>query len=167
MDLDQLPLAAAAPEWYSEKAATIACYAVASGIFTVLGVAPPVLGSKTVTDLLLNGLTGPVGACFAVEPDPQKAAALIARHIDPVEKKPLFHFLPGSRSYSIATPGCNFRCKHCQNADISQLPRDRGGMIVGEGVEPASLGALTMPDVSRCTIVTFAAPAANCAFEKA
>ena len=40
VDLDQLPVAAAAPEWYSEKAATIACYAVASGIFTVLGVAP-------------------------------------------------------------------------------------------------------------------------------
>jgi pyruvate formate lyase activating enzyme len=54
---------------------------------------------------------------------------VIARNIDPIEKKPLFHFLPGSRSYSIATPGCNFRCKHCQNADISQLPRDRAGMV--------------------------------------
>jgi pyruvate formate lyase activating enzyme len=38
---------------------------------------------------------------------------VIARHVDPIEKKPLFHFQPGSLSYSIATPGCNFHCKHC------------------------------------------------------
>jgi pyruvate formate lyase activating enzyme len=64
---------------------------------------------------------------------------VIARNIDPVEKKPLFHFRPGSLSYSIAAPGCNFRCKHCQNADISQLPRDRGGIVPGENVSPASI----------------------------
>lgn len=46
---------------------------------------------------------------------------LIAAHIDPIEKKPLFHFLPGSQSYSIAATGCNFRCSWCQNWDISQL----------------------------------------------
>ncbi|MCD4739844.1 AmmeMemoRadiSam system radical SAM enzyme [archaeon] len=40
---------------------------------------------------------------------------------DPVEKKPLFHFLPGSQTFSIATPGCNFRCLHCQNSSISQV----------------------------------------------
>ena len=73
VDLDQLPVAAAAPEWYSEKAATIACYAVASGIFTVLGVAPPILGSAAVTDLLLNGLEPHLGAKFAVQPDPIQA----------------------------------------------------------------------------------------------
>jgi carbon-monoxide dehydrogenase catalytic subunit len=82
VDLDQLPLAAAAPEWYSEKAVTIACYAVASGIFTVLGVTPPVLGSAAVTDLLLNGLEAHLGAKFAVEPDPGKAADLIIRHVE-------------------------------------------------------------------------------------
>jgi anaerobic carbon-monoxide dehydrogenase catalytic subunit len=82
VDVDQLPVAAAAPEWYSEKAAAIACYAVASGVYTVLGVAPPVLGSKTVTDVLLNGITAHLGACFAVEPDPQKAAGLIIRHVE-------------------------------------------------------------------------------------
>ncbi len=49
---------------------------------------------------------------------------LIAENIDPIEKKPLFHFLPSSPSYSIATVGCNFRCLHCQNFDISQMPRD-------------------------------------------
>jgi carbon-monoxide dehydrogenase catalytic subunit len=82
VDIDQLPLAAAAPEWYSEKAATIACYAVASGITTVLGVTPPVLGSATVTELLLKGLEGPLGATFAVEPDPAKAADLIISHVE-------------------------------------------------------------------------------------
>ncbi|RJR32626.1 MAG: anaerobic carbon-monoxide dehydrogenase catalytic subunit [Deltaproteobacteria bacterium] len=82
VDLDQLPVAAAAPEWYSEKAATIACYAVASGIYTVLGVAPPVLGSAAVTDLLVNGLEAHLGAKFAVEPDPAKAAALIINHVE-------------------------------------------------------------------------------------
>lgn len=48
---------------------------------------------------------------------------LISMHIDPIEKKPLFHFLPGSRSYSIATVGCNLRCMHCQNFEISEYPR--------------------------------------------
>ncbi|MGA1867240.1 MAG: AmmeMemoRadiSam system radical SAM enzyme [bacterium] len=45
---------------------------------------------------------------------------LIAMHIDPIEKKPLYHFLPGSQSLSIATPGCNFKCDFCQNWQISQ-----------------------------------------------
>jgi pyruvate formate lyase activating enzyme len=49
----------------------------------------------------------------------------IAKHVDPVEKKPLLHFQPGSTVYSIATPGCNFRCQWCQNADISQNPDER------------------------------------------
>lgn len=48
---------------------------------------------------------------------------VIARHIDPIEKKPLFHFAPGSRSYSIATVGCNLKCLHCQNYEISQYPK--------------------------------------------
>jgi pyruvate formate lyase activating enzyme len=63
---------------------------------------------------------------------------IIARNIDPIEKKPLFHFQPGSTSYSIATVGCNFRCLHCQNADISQMPRETG-TIVGEEVPSEEL----------------------------
>ncbi len=46
--------------------------------------------------------------------------AISAEHCDPVEKKPLFHFLPGSLTYSIATVGCNFTCLHCQNYSLSQ-----------------------------------------------
>ncbi|MEA4812959.1 MAG: AmmeMemoRadiSam system radical SAM enzyme [Anaerolineaceae bacterium] len=45
---------------------------------------------------------------------------LIAEHADPIEKKPLYHFLPGSKTYSVASPGCNLRCAWCQNWDISQ-----------------------------------------------
>ena len=48
---------------------------------------------------------------------------LISKNVDPIEKKPLYHFLPGSRAFSIATPGCNFRCEWCQNWQISQMPR--------------------------------------------
>jgi len=43
-----------------------------------------------------------------------------AVHVDPIEKKPLFHFLPGSKAFSIAAAGCNFRCLNCQNWTISQ-----------------------------------------------
>lgn len=46
---------------------------------------------------------------------------LIARNLDPIEKKPLYHFFPGSTSYSIATVGCNFQCGFCQNWQISQV----------------------------------------------
>lgn len=44
----------------------------------------------------------------------------VAEQVDPIEKKPLFHLLPGSKSYSVATVGCNFRCLNCQNYRISQ-----------------------------------------------
>jgi pyruvate formate lyase activating enzyme len=57
---------------------------------------------------------------------------LIAQHVDPIEKKPLYHVLPSSLSYSIATVGCNFKCRFCQNADIAQLPTESKGMIVGD-----------------------------------
>ena len=64
---------------------------------------------------------------------------VIARNIDPIEKKPLFHFLPGSRSYSIATVGCNFKCRFCQNADIAQMPSDHDGMIMGDTFAPEDI----------------------------
>ncbi|MGB9724512.1 MAG: AmmeMemoRadiSam system radical SAM enzyme [Chloroflexia bacterium] len=60
---------------------------------------------------------------------------LVSMAVDPVEKKPLFHFYPGTGAFSIATVGCNFRCRFCQNADISQWPRERGE-VVGEDVPP-------------------------------
>ncbi|MEM2228143.1 MAG: radical SAM protein, partial [Candidatus Bathyarchaeia archaeon] len=60
---------------------------------------------------------------------------LIAKAVDPIEKKPLFHFYPGTFAYSIATVGCNFRCLNCQNYEISQLPRERK-TILGENTTP-------------------------------
>ena len=81
IDIADLPVAASAPEWYSEKAAAIGLYAVASGIYTHLGLPPNITGSETVTNLALGGLEGVVGACFAVEPDPFKAAELIDARI--------------------------------------------------------------------------------------
>lgn len=82
VDIDALPLAGAAPEWYSEKAVAIGTYVVASGIYTILGTAPPVFGSPNVVGLLTKGLQDVFGATFAVEPDPNRAAALIRRHIE-------------------------------------------------------------------------------------
>jgi carbon-monoxide dehydrogenase catalytic subunit len=66
----------------SEKAVSIGAYVVSSGVFTVLGTVPPVLGSQAVTALLTEGLNEVIGASFAVEPNPFKAADLMIRHID-------------------------------------------------------------------------------------
>ncbi len=82
VDISDLPLAGAAPEWYSEKAATIGSYFVASGVYTVLGPMPPITGSINVVKLLTEGLEDVVGATFAVEPDPEKAAVMIRQHIE-------------------------------------------------------------------------------------
>jgi len=66
---------------------------------------------------------------------------IIAEYIDPIEKKPLFNFLPGSRAFSIGTVGCNFRCKHCQNFDISQYPHEHKGEIIGQDRTPEQIVA--------------------------
>lgn len=85
-DISDLPVAGSAPEWYSEKAATIGCYFVASGVFTHLGPMPPITGSLNVVKLLTEGLNDVVGATFAVEPDPEKAAKIIIGHIEAKRK---------------------------------------------------------------------------------
>jgi pyruvate formate lyase activating enzyme len=64
---------------------------------------------------------------------------LVSENIDPIEKKPMFHFLPGSRSLSIATVGCNFQCRHCQNYQISQYPKLHNGEITGTNRSPESV----------------------------
>lgn len=77
VDISDLPVAASSPEWYSEKAAAIGTYAVASGIDCHLGHPPNITGSALVTNLALTGLKDLVGASFLVEPDPFKAADLL------------------------------------------------------------------------------------------
>ncbi len=63
---------------------------------------------------------------------------IIASHIDPIEKKPFFHFLPGSYSLSIATVGCNFTCLFCQNWEISQKYK-KADFIPGENLSPQEI----------------------------
>ncbi|MFN3870064.1 MAG: AmmeMemoRadiSam system radical SAM enzyme [Aquificaceae bacterium] len=62
-----------------------------------------------------------------------------AINIDPIEKKPLYHFLPGSLSLSIGTVGCNFSCKFCQNWEISQYPQSHNYEIFGEEIKPEEI----------------------------
>ncbi len=64
----------------------------------------------------------------------------ISQNIDPIEKKPLFHFYPASTTYSIATPGCNFRCAWCQNWEISQMPKQQH-LIAGYEATPKAIVA--------------------------
>ena len=63
---------------------------------------------------------------------------LVAMNVDPIEKKPLFHFLPGTTSLSIAAAGCNFQCDFCQNWQISQQPR-MGGEARSQAVTPMEI----------------------------
>jgi carbon-monoxide dehydrogenase catalytic subunit len=81
-DVSDLPVAGAAPEWFSEKALTIGQYFVASGVFTVFGATWPTTGSPEVTEHLFGGLEKMYGAMWAFETDPIKAAQRMIEHID-------------------------------------------------------------------------------------
>ena len=83
---------------------------------------------------------------------------VVAQHVDPIEKKPLFHFYPGSLSYSIATVGCNFKCKFCQNADIAQMPKDHQGAIVGKFKTPDEIVAAAKKHNCRSIAYTYTEP---------
>ena len=82
---------------------------------------------------------------------------VISTNVDPIAKKPLFHVAPGSRSFSMATVGCNFRCTFCQNHSISQMPRDRG-TIAGEDIPPRVLAELAQGSRSRSIAYTYTEP---------
>ncbi len=82
---------------------------------------------------------------------------VIARHVDPIEKKPLFHFLPGSLSYSVATAGCNFKCSFCQNSDISQMPADYKN-IIGEEISPSAIVKDALASGSSTIAYTYTEP---------
>lgn len=76
-------------------------------------------------------------------------------HVDPVEKKPLFHFLPGSKSFSIAVAGCVLRCMNCQNWDISQkTPEETKHAGSGEfRVQPGGPMPASVDDIARMTLM--------------
>ncbi len=82
---------------------------------------------------------------------------IIAKHIDPIEKKPLFHFYPGSGSYSISTVGCNLRCLHCQNFEISQYPKVHED-IPGEDMTPQDVVSLALRYGCKSISYTYTEP---------
>ncbi len=82
---------------------------------------------------------------------------VIAQQIDPIEKKPLYHFYPGSRSYSIATRGCNFRCQWCQNSEIAQMP-DAAPVSMGIDESPAEIVAAARAHGCKSISYTYTEP---------
>jgi len=82
---------------------------------------------------------------------------VIAENIDPIEKKPLYHFLPDTFSLSIATVGCNFRCQWCQNADISQCAKDinRNEITNKMGVEMEPAQIVVEAQKNKCPSISY------------
>jgi pyruvate formate lyase activating enzyme len=83
---------------------------------------------------------------------------VIAAHIDPIEKKPLYHFLPGTTSFSIATIGCNFRCPFCQNWQISQAGREDRGFGGGQALSPEEIVGAAKKRGCRSISYTYTEP---------
>ena len=84
---------------------------------------------------------------------------IIAENVDPVEKKPLYHFIPGTRTFSIASPGCNFRCSFCQNWRISQIGENQ--LIPHEYLneyEPATIVAGAKRHLCKTIAYTYSEP---------
>ena len=80
-------------------------------------------------------------------------AQTVSANVDPIEKKPLYHFLPGTGAFSIATVGCNFRCDFCQNADISQASKGRGWGRWGQELPPEQVVELAQK--YRCASIAY------------
>jgi pyruvate formate lyase activating enzyme len=81
----------------------------------------------------------------------------ISAAVDPIEKKPLFHFKPGSKAFSVATAGCNFRCSFCQNAEISQMPRERQ-QLEGREIAPETLVKTALAQQCASIAYTYTEP---------
>jgi len=81
-----------------------------------------------------------------------------AVNIDPVEKKPMFHFLPNTKAFSLGTVGCNFSCKFCQNFDISQYPKEHNYKIFGKELPPENIVALALENGCKSIAYTYNEP---------
>lgn len=81
---------------------------------------------------------------------------VVAMNMDPIEKKPLYHFLPGSRSFSIAAMGCNFSCRFCQNHSISMIQTEND--IHGDIVTPEQLVAIALKNRAQSISYTYTEP---------
>ena len=83
---------------------------------------------------------------------------LAAINVDPIEKKPFYHFLPGTHSLSIATVGCNFKCASCQNWNISQMPF-LANRIEGQEVSPSEIVKMALKEKTPSISYTYTEPA--------
>jgi pyruvate formate lyase activating enzyme len=89
----------------------------------------------------------------------QVFAKPIAMHVDPIEKKPLYHFLPGSDSFSLATIGCNFRCGFCQNWELSQARcKDGSRLPLTGGVSPEQIVDAALKNKCQSIAYTYTEP---------
>jgi pyruvate formate lyase activating enzyme len=82
---------------------------------------------------------------------------IVAAKAEPIEKKPLYHFMPGSYAYSIGTQGCNFHCSFCQNWEISQAPRE-GLVPESRNVTPEELVVEAAAAGARTIAYTYVEP---------
>jgi pyruvate formate lyase activating enzyme len=89
---------------------------------------------------------------------PLVADRVVTADVDPIEKKPFFHFLPGTLAYSIATVGCNFHCRFCQNWAIAQWPHDRPEPFPGDPAAPADIVAAALRAQCRTIAYTYTEP---------
>ncbi|MCM2324854.1 MAG: AmmeMemoRadiSam system radical SAM enzyme [Candidatus Woesearchaeota archaeon] len=99
---------------------------------------------------------GNLGACAVRKNIDGKLYSLvygktITHAVDPIEKKPLFHFYPGSKIFSYATAGCNFKCAFCQNWEISQISKGKEGEIIGKNITPSKIVDLAIK--SKCSSI--------------
>jgi pyruvate formate lyase activating enzyme len=105
---------------------------------------------------------GQVGICMVRKNEGGRLVTLVyglaaAMHVDPIEKKPLFHFLPGSAAFSIATVGCNFRCGFCQNWTLSRAPKELK-KVLGEEMLPDQVVQMALRAKCRSISYTYSEP---------
>lgn len=101
---------------------------------------------------------GETGFCHVRRNDAGKLYSInwgkcAAYNVDPIEKKPFYHFMPGSPVFSFAAPGCNFRCEHCQNWEIAQPAK-----IVGQDIPPQRMVELALASGSEGMAYTYTEP---------
>ena len=84
--------------------------------------------------------------------------AVAAHALEPIEKKPLFHFHPGTKTWSLATCGCNLRCSYCQNWRLSQACKAPGNRLRGEAMEPEQIVAAALRARARTIAYTYTEP---------
>ncbi len=114
---------------------------------------------------------GEVGICGVRENSNGKLFLLVygniaAEHVDPIEKKPFYHFLPGTGAYSIGTVGCNFKCEWCQNFDISQASKGKKAHIFGNKTTPEEIANSAITSNCKSIAYTYNEPVIAIEFYK-